>query len=114
MHRRIQLWLGVSACALLGATILPAPHFAQAADGGQGNSQDLDPDGGMSHECGESSGCAEAGESFESRSADEFGDDSDDDQPAFIPPAVPRSRGSGGLSSGDSVQGGMNEGGLGD
>lgn len=111
MHRRLQLWLGVSACALLGAAVLPAPAFS--ADGGRGNSQDLDPDGGMSHECGESSGCAEAGESFESRSADEFGDD-EDDQPAFIPPAVPRSHGSGGLSSGDSVQGGMNDGGLGD
>ena len=111
MHRRIQLWLGVSACALLGAAVLPAPVFAQGS-GGQGNTQDLDPDGGMGHECGESSGCAEAGESFESRTADEFGED-EDNQPTFIPPAVPRSRGSGGLSSGDSVQGGMNDGGLG-
>lgn len=119
MHRRLQLWLGVSACALLGAAILPAPAFAQmgggggGSGGGGGNAQDLDPDGGMEHECGESSGCAEAGESFESKSADEFGDDSDE-QPAFIPPAVPRSQGSGGLSSGDSVQGGVNDGGLGE
>ena len=68
----------------------------------------------MTHECGESSGCAEAGESFESRTADEFGEDDDDDAPTFIPPAVPRSSATGGLSGGDSVQGGMNDGGLGE
>ena len=113
MHRRIQLWLGVSACALLGAAVLPAPVFAQSGGGGTGNSQDLDPDGGMTHECGESSGCAEAGESFESRTADEFGED-EDDAPTFIPPAVPRSSATGGLSGGDSVQGGVNDGGLGE
>ncbi|MGH6893074.1 MAG: hypothetical protein ACREEP_12515 [Dongiaceae bacterium] len=116
MERRLQLWLGVSACALLGATVLPIPAFAQMSGGsggqGQGNSQDIDPDGGMLHECGEPGGCAEAGESFESRGADEFGED-DDDQPALVTPTRPRS-GNGGLSSGDSVRGGVNDGGLGD
>ena len=106
MHRRMQLWLGVSALALLGAVTLPAPVLAEP-----GNSQDIDPDGGMANECGESSGCAEAGESFESRTYDELGDDEDGGS-TFRPPATPRSRG-GGLSGGDSVRGGMNDGGLG-
>ncbi len=115
MDRRLQLWLGVSACALLGATVLPMPVFAQMGGGGsQGNSRDhdIDPDGGMLHECGEPGGCAEAGESFESRSADEFGDDADDDQPALVTPTEPLS-GDGGLSEGDSIKGGVNDGGLG-
>ncbi|NJM92307.1 MAG: hypothetical protein HC861_06465, partial [Rhodospirillaceae bacterium] len=74
MNRRLHLWLGVSAFALLGVATLPAPVFAE-----QGSSQDndLDPDGGFQHECGEPGGCAEAGERFESRSADEFGEDGD-------------------------------------
>lgn len=113
MDRRLQLWLGVSACALLGAVTLPAPALAGMAGGnGQGNSQDndLDPYGGFQHECGEPGGCAEAGESFESRSADEFGED-EDDRP-LVTPSQPRS-GNGGLSSDDSVRGGVNEGGLG-
>ena len=107
MNRRIQLWLGVSAYALLGAVTLPTPVFAE-----QGSSQDndLDPDGGFQHECGEPGGCAEAGERFESRSADEFGDD-DDGRPV-VRPAQPRS-GHGGLGSSDSVRGGVNDGGLG-
>lgn len=116
MDRRIQLWLGVSACALLGATVLPVPTFAQmgggdSGGGGQGNSRDIDPDGGMQHECGEPGGCAEAGESFESRTNDEFGED-EDDQPALVTPSQPLS-GNGGLSGGDSVRGGVNDGGLG-
>jgi hypothetical protein len=113
MDRRLQLWLGVSACALLGALTLPAPSFAQMGGGpGQGNSQDndLDPDGGFQHECGEPGGCAEAGESFESRTADEFGED--EDAAPLVTPAQPRS-GNGGLSTGDSVRGGVNDGGLG-
>jgi len=115
MDRRLQLWLGVSAYALLGAASLPMPALAGMAGGGnQGNSQDndLDPDGGVQHECGEPGGCAEAGESFESRSADEFGED-DDDDPTLVTPAEPRS-GNSGLSGGDSVRGGVNDGGLGD
>jgi hypothetical protein len=112
MDRRVQLWLGVSAYALLGAVSLSMPAFAGAA-GGQGNSQDrdLDPNGGFQHECGEPGGCAEAGERFESRSADEFGEDEDDDSP-LVRPTQPRS-GHGGLSGGDSVRGGVNDGGLG-
>jgi hypothetical protein len=112
MDRRLQLWLGVSAYALLGAVSLPMPVLAQMGGNGQGNSQDndLDPDGGFQHECGEPGGCAEAGESFESRSADEFGEDGDS-QP-LVTPARPRS-GNGGLSGGDSVRGGVNDGGLG-
>ncbi len=114
MNRRIQLWLGVSACALLGAVSLPMPVLAQMGNdgGGQGNAQDrdLDPDGGFQHECGEPGGCAEAGESFESRSADELGED-EDSQP-LVTPSRPLS-GNGGLSDGDSVNGRVNDGGLG-
>lgn len=107
MDRRLQLWLGVSAYALLGAVALPLPAFAE-----QGSSQDndLDPHGGFQHECGEPGGCAETGESFESRTADEFGED--EDAPPLVAPALPRS-GNGGLSGGDSVRGGVNDGGLG-
>jgi hypothetical protein len=111
MDRRVQLWLGVSAYALLGAVALPMPALAGMAGGnGQGNAQDndLDPDGGFQNECGEPGGCAEAGERFESRTADEFGDDEDN----LVTPARPRS-GSGGLSGGDSVRGGVNSGRLG-
>lgn len=114
MNRRLQLWLGVSACALLGAATLPLPAFAGMAGGnGQGNAQDndLDPNGGFQHECGESGGCAEAGESFESQSADEFGDDDEDNRP-LVRPAQPRSHG-GGLSDGDSVSGRIGGGSLG-
>lgn len=113
MNRRLHLWLGVSALALLGAVTLPVPAFAGMAGGnGQGNAQDndLDPDGGFQQECGEPGGCAEAGERFESRSADEFGDD--EDSRPLVRPAQPRS-GRGGLSDGDSVSGGVNDGGLG-
>jgi hypothetical protein len=115
MDRRIQLWLGVSALALLGAVSLPMPTLAQMGNdgGGQGNAQDrdLDPDGGFQHECGEPGGCAEAGESFESRTADEFGED-EDSQPLVVP-TQPRT-GSGGLSEGDSIRGGINDPSLGD
>jgi hypothetical protein len=112
MNRRLQLWLGVSALALLGAATLPLPAFAGMAGGnGQGNSQDLDPNGGFQHECGEPGGCAEAGESFESQSADEFGDDDEDSRP-LVRPAQPRSHG-GGLSDGDSVSGRIGGGSLG-
>ena len=104
MNRRIQLWLGVSALALLGTVTLPLPALAGP---GQGNSQDIDPDGGMRNECGESGGCAEAGESFESRTSDEFGED--EDSQSFSPTARPRHRG--GLSDGDSVSGRMGGGG---
>lgn len=110
MNRRLQLWLGVSACALLGVTTLPAVAHGQA---GQGNSQDLDPDGGMANECGEAGGCAEAGEDIESRTADELGDEADELRRPGPAPAVPRSDG-GGLSDGDSISGGINDGGLGD
>ena len=110
MNRRIQLWLGVSACALLGVAMLPVAVLAQG--GGQGNSQDIDPDGGMANECGESSGCAEAGERFESRTGDEAGEDDDDHSAPVILPR-PRSSG-GGLGDGDSVTGSMNDGGLGE
>jgi hypothetical protein len=107
MNRRLHLWLGVSAYALLGAVTLPTPVFAE-----QGSSQDndIDPDGGFQHECGEPGGCAEAGERFESRSADEFGED--EDSRHLVRPAQPRS-GHGGLGGGDSVRGGVNDGGLG-
>jgi hypothetical protein len=100
MNRRLQLWLGVSAYALLGAVILPVPAFAGNAQ----DNRDLDPDGGFQHECGEPGGCAEAGESFESRSADEFGED--EDSRPLVRPAQPRSQG-GGLGDGDSVSGRM-------
>lgn len=113
MDRRLRLWLGVSACALLGAVSLPMPAFAEGAGGnGRGNSQDndLDPDGGFQHECGEPGGCAEAGERFESRSGDEFGED--EDSRPLVTPARPRS-GNAGLSGGDSVRGGVHDGGLG-
>ena len=110
MNRRFQLWLGVSACALLGVTTLPATVLAQGGD--QGNSQDIDPDGGMANECGEAGGCAEAGEGFESRTGDEAGEDDDDHSAPVILPR-PRSSG-GGLSDGDSVTGSMNDGGLGE
>ena len=106
MNRRLQLWLGVSAYALLGAVILPVPAFAGNAQ----DNHDLDPDGGFQHECGEPGGCAEAGESFESRTADEFGED-EDSQP-LARPTQPRS-GHGGLGAGDSVSGRMNGGSLG-
>lgn len=110
MNRRLQLWLGVSACALLAAVSLPVP--ALAAGGNQGSSQDndLDPHGGFQHECGEPGGCAEAGESFESTTADELGED--DDSRPLVRPSQPRS-GNGGLSGGDSIRGGVNDGGLG-
>ena len=109
MDRRLQLWLGASAFALLGVVSL-APSIA--AGGNQGSSQDndLDPHGGFQHECGEPGGCAEAVESFESRTADEFGED--DDSRPLVTPTQPRS-GHGGLSGGDSVRGGVNDGGLG-
>jgi hypothetical protein len=108
MDRRLQLWLGVSAFALLGAATLPSIALAE-----QGSSQDndLDPNGGFQHECGEPGGCAEAGESFESQSADEFGDDDEDNRP-LVRPAQPRSQG-GGLSDGDSVSGRIGGGSLG-
>jgi hypothetical protein len=116
MDRRFQLWLGVSTLALLSAVTLPLPALAgmNNGNGGQGNSQDndLDPDGGFQHECGEPGGCAEAGESIESRSADEFGEDEDSNRPPLVTPAEPRS-GNGGLSGGDSVRGGVNDPGLG-
>lgn len=114
MNRRLQLWLGVSAFALLGAVTLPLPTFAGMAGGnGQGNSQDndLDPDGGFQHECGEPGGCAEAGESFESTTADELGED-DEDSGRLVTPTQPRSRG-GGLGDGDSVSGRIGGGSLG-
>jgi hypothetical protein len=106
MDRRVQLWLGVSALALLGAVTIPVPAFAGNAQ----DNRDLDPDGGFQHECGEPGGCAEAGESFESRTADEFGED--EDSRPLVRPAQPRSRG-GGLGDGDSVSGRMGSGGLG-
>jgi hypothetical protein len=113
MNRRLQLWLGVSALALLNVVALPVLA---------GNAQDnaIDPDGGMRNECGEAGGCAEAGESFESRTSDEFGEDDDDDS-GHPPLARPRSHGHG-LGDGDSVSGrlggggglGQSSGGLGD
>ena len=106
MNRRLQLWLGVSAYALLGAVILPVPAFAGNAQ----DNHDLDPEGGFQHECGEPGGCAEAGERFESRSADEFGED--EDSRPLVRPAQPRS-GHGGLGDGDSVSGRMGGGSLG-
>lgn len=112
MNRRLQLWLGVSACALLGVTALPATTFAGPAGGGsQGNSHDIDPDGGMRNECGEAGGCAEAGESFESRTTDELGEE---DEGHFVPSptAQPRSHGHG-LGDGDSVSGRVGGGSLG-
>ena len=118
MDRRIQLWLGVSACALLGAVSLSMPTLAQMGNnrggGGQGSSQDndLDPHGGFEHECGEPGGCAEAGESFESTTADELGED-EDSAPPLVTPSQPIS-GGGGLSDGDSVSGRLGGGSLGD
>jgi hypothetical protein len=109
MNRRLQLWLGVSACALLGVTALPATSFAGAAGGQQGNSHDIDPDGGMRNECGEAGGCAEAGESFESRTADELGEEG---SWSPTPTARPRSHGHG-LGDGDSVSGRVGGGSLG-
>ena len=106
MDRRVQLWLGVSALALLGAVTIPVPAFA-----GNAQDNDLDPHGGFQHECGEPGGCAEAGERFESTTADELGEDDDDSQP-LVRPTRPRS-GHGGLGAGDSVSGGVNDGGLG-
>ncbi|HWA48725.1 MAG TPA: hypothetical protein VG742_10650 [Dongiaceae bacterium] len=118
MNRRLQLWLGVSVCALLGVTALPAATFAGPNGGQQGNSHDIDPNGGFQNECGEAGGCAEAGESFESTTPDELGEDGH-----YVPPgtAQPRSHGHG-LSDGDSVSGrvggggslGGSSGGLGD
>jgi len=107
MNRRLQLWLGVSALALLGAVTLPAPAFAGNAQ----DNHDLDPDGGFQHECGEPGGCAEAGERFESTTADELGEDDEDSGP-LVTPTRPRS-GHGGLGDGDSVSGRMNGGSLG-
>jgi hypothetical protein len=108
MDRRLQLWLGVSALALLGAVTLPSPVIAE-----QGSSQDndLDPHGGFQHECGEPGGCAEAGERFESTTPDERGEDDEDGGP-MVTPTQPRS-GHGGLSDGDSVSGRVNSSGLG-
>ncbi len=108
MDRRLQLWLGVSAFALLGAVALPTIAIAE-----QGSSQDndLDPDGGFQHECGEPGGCAEAGESFESTTADELGEDDEDSGP-LVTPTRPRS-GHGGLGDGDSVSGRIGGGSLG-
>ena len=103
MNRRLQLWLGVSTGALLGTATLSIPSWA-----GDFQDRDLDP-GGFQHECGEPGGCAEAGERIESRSADEFGEDG---TRPLVTPARPLS-GNGGLSTGDSVRGGMNDGGLG-
>ena len=85
MNRRIQLWLGVSAVALLGLVSLPAVTAGNAQD------NDLDPDGGMRNECGEPGGCAEAGESFESQTPGELGEDGD--ASTFAPTAKPRSHG---------------------
>jgi len=118
MNRRLQLWLGVSACALLGATALPPATLAGPNGGQQGNSHDIDPDGGFQNECGEAGGCAEAGESFESQTPDELGED---EPSSPTPRAQPRSQGHG-LSDGDSVSGrvggggslGGSSGGLGD
>jgi hypothetical protein len=112
MDRRLQLWLGVSAFALLGAVSLPVPVFAGAA-GGQGNAQDneLDPNGGFQHECGEPGGCAEAGERFESQTPDELGEEENSSRP-LVRPSQPRS-GKGGLGGNDSIRGGVNDGGLG-
>src|SRR5262245_65108784 len=106
MDRRLQLWLGVSALALLGATTLPVPAFA-----GNAQDNDRDPHGGFQHECGEPGGCAEAGESFESTTADEFGEE--DGSPPLAVPSQPIS-GGGGLSDGDSVSGRLGGGSLGD
>lgn len=115
MERRLQLWLGVSACALLGAVILPPPVFAEmrGGNGQESSSQDndLDPNGGFQHECGEPGGCAEAGDRFESRSADEFGDEGTS-RPPLVTPSRPRS-GNGGLGASDSVSGRLNGGSLG-
>ena len=105
MNRRVQLWLGVSALALLNVVTLPMPVLA-----GNAQDNDIDPDGGMRNECGEAGGCAEAGESFESRTSDEFGEDEDSLSPT--PTAQPRSRGHG-LGDGDSVSGRLGGGGLG-
>jgi hypothetical protein len=108
MNRRLHLWLGVSALALLGTVTLPISVFAE-----QGSSQDndLDPDGGFQHECGEPGGCAEAGERFESTTADELGEDDEDSGP-LVTPTRPRS-GHGGLGDGDSVSGRIGGGSLG-
>jgi hypothetical protein len=108
MDRRLQLWLGVSAVALLGAVSLPSIAIAE-----QGSSQDndLDPHGGFQHECGEPGGCAEAGERFESTTPDELGEDDDDSRP-LVSPSRPRS-GHGGLGDGDSVTGRLGGGSLG-
>lgn len=112
LRRRLRLLIGVSALALLGAGALPLPGLAQMGGGSQGNAQDIDPDGGMGNECGEASGCAEAGESIESRTNDEMGED-DDDHSVPPPVARPRSQG-GGLGDGDSVTGTLHDGGLGE
>jgi len=114
MDRRPQLWLGVSACALLGAVTLPLPAFAgmNGGGGGQGNAQDhdLDHHGGFQHECGEPGGCAEAGESFESDDAGELSDDAESHRNPLVTPARPLS-GNGGLGEGDSVSGRLHGGG---
>lgn len=113
-RHRLPLLLGVSALALLGSVTLSLPSLADMGGGmggSQGNSHDIDPDGGMRNECGEAGGCAEAGESFESTTADELGEDEDAAAPIVLP--RPRSAG-GGLSDGDSVTGTINDGGLGE
>jgi hypothetical protein len=105
MNRRVQLWLGVSACALLSAVTLPIPVLA--GDGqGNGQDRDLDPNGGFQHECGEPGGCAEAGESFERL------EPPDTSSRPLVTPTLPRSNG-GGLSTGDSVRGTITDPGLG-
>ena len=107
MDRRLRLWLGVSAFALLGTVTLPTIAIAE-----QGSSQDNDLDrGGFQHECGEPGGCAEAGERFESTTADELGEDDEDSGP-LVTPTRPRS-GHGGLGNGDSVTGRVGGGSLG-
>jgi hypothetical protein len=85
---------------------LPVPAFA-----GNAQDNDLDPHGGFQHECGEPGGCAEAGERFESTTADELGEDDEDSGP-LVRPTRPRS-GHGGLGDGDSVSGRMGGGSLG-
>ena len=113
MNRRLQLWLGVSACALLSAVVVPMPALAGSAGGnGQGNSQDreLDPNGGFQHECGEPGGCAEAGETIETRRPEEFLNEPTG-RP-LVTPTQPRS-GGGGLSTNDSVRGVISGGSLG-
>ncbi|MEZ5833567.1 MAG: hypothetical protein R3D05_20530 [Dongiaceae bacterium] len=113
MNARLKLWVGVSAYALLGSMALPSFTLAGDIGAPTGSSQDndLDPNGGFQHECGEPGGCAEAGETIESRSADEFGEEREG-RPSLVTPTQPRS-GHSGLGAGDSVRGGVHDGGLG-